>query len=364
MNTKNIKSLISFKKVSQRYQEIIFQWLTEPHMQEFWDNSPEHKEDILIFINGRVTPSNYFNGIFTYWVGMIDNDPFCFILTAEVDKNEDYPRIWLDNISKEGTTYSIDFGIGNTKYLGKGLASLTLKMFAKFFHEKIEPSADTFFIDPSEHNPRARHVYEKAGFKMVGNFEMDTGVFKGEQTHLMVKRLLPSPKIIPATIIDYPIIENMWHFYIYDMGRYCGLNEGWEDPINLSFIPDDLTNYFVDEDRKAFLVKVGNELAGFVLLNKKGRLSDTQWNMGEFFIIAQYQNKGIGEQVVHQIWSMYQGLWEVSVIPENTSALAFWRKAISKFTDGQYLEEVKIVDCRDQKASRYILSFNTSKSEN
>ncbi len=68
--------------------------------------------------------------------------------------------------------------------------------------------------------------------------------------------------------------------------------------------------------------------------------------------------------VVHQIWSMYQGLWEVSVIPENTSALAFWRKAISKFTDGQYLEEVKIVDCRDQKASRYILSFNTSKSEN
>ena len=80
----------------------------------------------------------------------------------------------------------------------------------------------------------------------------------------------------------------MWYFYVYDMGRYCGLNERWEDPTNLSFIPDDLTNYFVDEDRKAFLVNVENKLAGFVLLNKIGRLPNTQWNMGEFFIIAKY----------------------------------------------------------------------------
>ena len=207
MNIQNINSSIQFQKITQAHEEIIFQWLKEPHMQEFWDNSQEHKEDISNFINGRIKPSNYFNGIFTYWVGIIDNCPFCFILTAEVDKNETHPKIWLDNISKTGTTYSIDFGIGNTKYLGKGLASSTLKMFTKFFHEKIDPSADTFFIDPSEQNPRAKHVYEKAGFNMVGNFEMDMGVFKGEQTHLMVKKVLPNPKIIPATIIDYPIIR-------------------------------------------------------------------------------------------------------------------------------------------------------------
>ena len=189
MTTENLINSIYFEKVTQQHQETIFSWLAEPHMQEFWDNSQEHKEDIITFINGRVAPSNYFNGIFTYWVGMIDNDPFCFILTAEVDKNEDHPQIWLDNISNTGTTYSIDFGIGNIKYLGKGLASPTLKMFAKFFQEQIDSSADTFFIDPAEHNPRAKHVYEQAGFKMLGDFKMDIGVFKGEQTHLMVKKL-------------------------------------------------------------------------------------------------------------------------------------------------------------------------------
>ena len=61
----------------------------------------------------------------------------------------------------------------------------------EFFQRKIDPSADTFFIDPAEHNPRAKHVYEKAGFMMMGDFEMDIGVFKGEQTYLMVKKLLP-----------------------------------------------------------------------------------------------------------------------------------------------------------------------------
>lgn len=189
MITESLISSIYFEKATQQHQKTIFSWLAEPHMQEFWDNSQEHKDDIVSFINGRVTPSNYFNGIFTYWIGVINNDPFCFILTAEVDKNENHPQIWLDNISLNEATYSIDFGIGNTKYLGKGLASPTLEMFVKFFQEKIDSAAGTFFIDPAKHNLRARHVYEQAGFKIVGDFEMDIGVFNGEQTHLMVKKL-------------------------------------------------------------------------------------------------------------------------------------------------------------------------------
>ncbi len=189
MSLYNMLQSITFEKINHHHESIIFEWLAEPHMQEFWDNSQEHKEDIINFINGRITPSNYFNGIFTYWVGMVDTNPFCFILTAEVNKNDELPKIWQDHISKTGATYSIDFGIGNTNYLGKKLASPTLKLFTEFFQEKIDPSSDTFFIDPAEHNPRAKHVYENAGFKMVGDFEMDIGVFKGEQTHLMVKTL-------------------------------------------------------------------------------------------------------------------------------------------------------------------------------
>jgi hypothetical protein len=80
MINENLINSMYFEKVNQQHLETIFSWLAEPHMQEFCDNSQKYKDDIVNFINGRVTPSVYFGGIFTYWIGMIDNEPFCFIL--------------------------------------------------------------------------------------------------------------------------------------------------------------------------------------------------------------------------------------------------------------------------------------------
>lgn len=95
--------------------------------------------------------------------------------------------IWNENISKTGKTYSIDFGIGDEKFVGRGLAAPTLAAFCDFFKTEIEPRADRFFIDPDESNPHAKHVYEKAGFVEVGNFDMQEGFFEGRKSYLMVK---------------------------------------------------------------------------------------------------------------------------------------------------------------------------------
>jgi len=184
--TQDLINTIRFEKVSQQHQDMIFAWLAEPHMQEFWDNSQEHKDDIVNFIKGRVVPSPYFGGIFTYWIGLINNEPFSLILTAEVYSSEVSEPIWQEHISKTGKTYSIDFGIGNTRFLNQGLAAAALKKFTVFFQTQIDQLADTFFIDPNENNPRAKHVYEKAGFISVGSYTAKEGIFAGQQTHLMV----------------------------------------------------------------------------------------------------------------------------------------------------------------------------------
>ncbi len=182
---------MDFEKANLKYKDIISEWLECPHIKEFWDNSQEHKDDILFFLHGRKSHSSYFNGIFTYWIGKIERDPYCLLMTSEVVINESLPQIWKDNLSATGKTYTIDFCIGNKTYLGKGLASHTLETFTKFFQENIASNADTFFIDPDENNPRAKHVYEKAGFKPIGDFDMSLGFFKGHKSLLMVKKLLP-----------------------------------------------------------------------------------------------------------------------------------------------------------------------------
>jgi predicted acetyltransferase/N-acetylglutamate synthase-like GNAT family acetyltransferase len=168
------------------------------------------------------------------------------------------------------------------------------------------------------------------------------------------------PQLIPATSADLPLIQHLWLFYVYDMERFCGFNKGWESPVNPSFIPDDLTPYCVDPTKKAFLIYINTEVAGFILLNQSGLLPVTEWRIDEFFILAKFQGKGIGRQIAHQIWRTFPGHWELSVIPENKSALTFWRHAVSSFTNGSYLEEIHTTDLYNQPKKRYLLSFNSA----
>jgi len=166
--------------------------------------------------------------------------------------------------------------------------------------------------------------------------------------------------LVPATLADYPTLQNMARFYVYDLSRSCGfISADWACPKDGLYESFDYKHYFEDKTRHAFLIKVGKELAGFVLLHREGSNPKVDWVMAEFFVLAKFQNKGIGENIASQLFKQFPGTWEISVIPENTKALAFWRKTISKFTDDHYSEEIKIVEYDKDQPKRYILSFDT-----
>ena len=113
-----------FEKATLPYHHTILQWLDANHVKEFWDNTPEHRQDILLFMQGRNEPSPYANGIFTYWIGFADQDPYCLVMTSEMFDDADLPSYYKKCISKTGKTCSIDFMIGNENYFGKDLLRL------------------------------------------------------------------------------------------------------------------------------------------------------------------------------------------------------------------------------------------------
>lgn len=181
-------NVIYFERASLKHQELIFAWLLEPHMLEYWDNSQEHKDDIQNFIHGR--RQHYFYGTTQYWIGYVTNQPFSIIISDRIRENqEDLTDLHRKHLSKTGHTIALDFGIGNKNYLSQGLAASTLQAFTEFYQTHIDPKADTFFIDPDQNNLRALHVYEKAGFKMVGFYHVKEGFFKEQQSCLMVKNM-------------------------------------------------------------------------------------------------------------------------------------------------------------------------------
>lgn len=176
-----------------------------------------------------------------------------------------------------------------------------------------------------------------------------------------MKRKLAAPQLLRALLTDYPLVQNMARFYVYDMSRYCGfISPDWACPKDGLFESFDYKCYFEHPDHEAFLVKVHKELAGFALIKKIGDGPFSHWQVSEFFILAKFQGYGIAEQAAHELWRHHTGPWELSVIPENIVALRFWRKAVGNFTAGNFTEELVRVDHDTYQPHRYLLSFEVS----
>ncbi|MCC2667021.1 MAG: putative family acetyltransferase, partial [Gammaproteobacteria bacterium] len=62
------------------------------------------------------------------------------------------------------------------------------------------------------------------------------------------------------------------------------------------------------------------------------------FNMAQFFILRKFKNKGIGSYIAQECFNKFPGIGEVMVIPGNEGAYRFWRAAIKKYTQGNFIE--------------------------
>lgn len=169
-----------------------------------------------------------------------------------------------------------------------------------------------------------------------------------------------TPRLTKATLLDYPTIQNMARFYVYEMSRECGLNDkDWAIPPDGLYESFDFKKYFTEPHREAYLIHVDDEIAGFVLLYYTNESKEQLWHIGEFFVIARCQKNHIGHHIAHEIWRKYPSQWEVSVIPENKRALSFWEKTISSFTK-HVTKEKRAVEFDTVQPSRIFFTFNSS----
>lgn len=95
-------------------------------------------------------------------------------------------------------------------------------------------------------------------------------------------------------------------------------------------------NYFIDNDREAFLIKEDEtqKLLGFVMINQYVQKFDKGHSISEFMIIPKYRRRGIGKKVAIQCFEKYIGNWEVSPSYGNEKAYLFWKNVIDDYTDG------------------------------
>ncbi len=155
----------TFKPAVKSQRELIHQWLKQDYINEWI-----HGKGLQNTLSGLEKFFQYQSEkkrlpeITQHWIGYDGGKPFVYLLTSKVSKNA------TDRYGKyskqEGPAITLDIFIGNTEYLGKGLACTIIKEFLL----RQFPDISEVFIDPEKTNTKAVHVYQKTGFHVVGEF--------------------------------------------------------------------------------------------------------------------------------------------------------------------------------------------------
>ncbi|MGD9593108.1 MAG: GNAT family N-acetyltransferase [Candidatus Berkiella sp.] len=149
--------------------------------------------------------------------------------------------------------------------------------------------------------------------------------------------------LLPASLEEYPIIQNMGRFYVYDMSQFFTLDPEWKMPSNGLYECMDFKKYWQSDNTWPFILRFQEELAGFVIVDKKGSDIHIDYNMAQFFILRKFKNHGIGMHIAQRCFDKFTGVWEVMVLPGNFGAHQFWQKTINQYTNGAYEEYNRVV---------------------
>ena len=153
-----------------------------------------------------------------------------------------------------------------------------------------------------------------------------------------------------APIEQKSILRNLLQLYIYDFSEFAGFDldeHGFFGYGRLDF-------YWIEEGRFPFLVRVDDQLAGFVFIRTEDLETSPRISIAEFFVMRKYRRHGIGERVAREMFDRFPGHWSFHVDLRNKAGLPFWRKIVDQITHGQFTERPGDTE------HRIVLEFDTS----
>jgi ribosomal-protein-alanine N-acetyltransferase len=225
----------------------------------------------------------------------------------------------------------------HTKYWNQGYATELAKALIEYGFNQLSLPKVIAAVRPE--NERSRRVMEKAGMSYIGIVD-----FRGKPWpcyEIYNNRLdRDQVRLVPASIEEYPIIQNMASYYSYDMSEYMG----WEQQNDGTHsVGMDYVKYWKAENTFPFIIKYHDELAGFVIVDKNVSDLSNDFNIAQFFVLRKFKGRGLAQHIAFQCFDKFCGKWEVFVMPRNEGAYRFWRKIISVYTHHQFKEYTRTV---------------------
>jgi predicted acetyltransferase len=152
-------------------------------------------------------------------------------------------------------------------------------------------------------------------------------------------QMQPEVEIYRAPPDEMAVLSNLLQLYLYEFSASVD-NDVADDG---RYEWDGFEDYWREEGLHPFMVRVEGNLAGFALVQNFSVLSQAPivWDMEDFFILAKYRGRGIGQTVARNLFHMFPGAWEIRVLRGNENALKFWHSTISR-DSGYNVEPVPV----------------------
>ena len=133
------------------------------------------------------------------------------------------------------------------------------------------------------------------------------------------------------------LLHNLMQLYLHDITKDFPIGIDLDE--NCLFSYSDFNKYWQNKAYIPYFIKLENKIIGFVLINDDFEIlekGNNTFNLSEIFVINKHKRKGVGKQVMIQLFSKFRGKWEVRAIPNSKQAELFWDKIIKEYTQNNY----------------------------
>ena len=149
---------ISFREVTSEDFKTLHKWLNQDHVKEFFEPRNITLEQIISKYQSRLEKRHPVK----MHLALLNNNAFGFLQSYRV---LDYAE--FSNDIQESHGFTIDFYIGETQYLRKGLGSQMIDSYISYVSKNEFPEERVCFICHRKDNPKAIHASKHAGLKEV-----------------------------------------------------------------------------------------------------------------------------------------------------------------------------------------------------
>jgi predicted acetyltransferase len=139
----------------------------------------------------------------------------------------------------------------------------------------------------------------------------------------------------PVTSNNASTLNNLFELYTYDFTDQMPLRIQPNGRFELG--PGEV--WWTQANHFAYLIQLGDELAGFALVREGSRVTGASEGMdvSEFFVLRGLRGKGVGRSAADALFRTVPGAWEVRVRRTNSAALRFWTQVATNAASPQLL---------------------------